>query len=232
MAISRVQGVIGANGSTATLGAAVTSGDFVVGFVSWFFTGGATDLVSVTTDKGDTATLLDPTADSTNGGASALFYFPSVTSGAKIFTANWGSSGVTSWQVVVDEFSGVATSSPLDGTAHTNGKHGTVSGVITTNAIVPVVNGDLIYAYFFDETGVVTTQTAGSGYTIANNDNVALATEWQVQSTAASISASLNATGGGTNLAGLAAFKAAGLGGAASGEYSSPITRIKRPAWR
>jgi hypothetical protein len=68
------------------------------------------------------------------------------------------------------EFSGVATSSPVDGAAHKIALQispGTGTNAITTGNVTPATNGDIIFAAVFDDGGGAGTYSAGT--TVAYN---------------------------------------------------------------
>ncbi len=174
MSFAHVQG---AHASTALLstavslgtGSAATSGNLIAGVCAYNPASGAGNLLSITSDKGDTATIVD-SLSSVWGFAS--WYFPNCTSGATTWTANFTVSH-TFQGGVWDEFSGVATVTPLDGHAQQE----QIGAATTTDAVksgTAVGNaGDLIYGGTFDEAGTnITTGsiTHGTGFTVATDD--------------------------------------------------------------
>jgi hypothetical protein len=189
----------------ATFGVAVGSGNLVCGLVTWG-SGTVTDLASVTSDKGDTAIIVDRVADSINAQSSASFYFVNLTTGPTVITANFSPSDALV-RIAIDEYSGIVTASPIDnaGAAHgirLQSSVGTGADAVTTFAVTTVTNGCLIYGATM--TFSTSAATHGTGFAIENNgtpstNGVGMATEDQVQALAsASTFASFTAGTGST----------------------------------
>lgn len=146
--------------------------------------------------------------DDTNGGNTvAVFYALNIGAGANTITVSYTSGSATlRWAQL--EYSGTATSSPLDGTA-TN-QQTTGDSVFSAN-ITTTVNGDLLIGIMVNANG--DTWTAGSGYTSREQVPVGgtskLMLEDQIQSAAATVNATATMAGGGAPWsAGIVAFKA------------------------
>lgn len=162
MAISLVQskGASGVSGSTATVSGltATTAGNLLVLLVSaaknpgqvTFTPSGAGWVQAGTTLHNDVFISI----------STALYYLPNCPAGTTSVSVTL-SSAPSAWHIYVLEFSGVATTAPLDGTAAREQDHTTTpsSGAITTTAA-----GDLLVGWseVDDNNGVYTlTQPAG-----------------------------------------------------------------------
>jgi unsaturated rhamnogalacturonyl hydrolase len=151
----------------------------------------------------------------------ALFYFANSKAGSTTITGKPGSAGVYG-AMDCQEWSGVATSSPLDQFAEQDGTAANPSsGSVTTTAAGELILGDLENGY---------SPSAGSGFSLINTDTSpgtgsGLNTEYRIQASAGSVAATwtLSAT---SWTAQVATFKAAtGTGGA-----SPPSITILSPA--
>ncbi len=138
--------------------------------------------------------------------------------------SNWY-SGAVSTQILLDEFTGNASSSPADGSAYSVAYVGTTTGSgVTLNGtqITTATNGDLIDCYLFDlfsGSSKVTAISQGSGFTLMqsnpSNPADACADENVVQTTAGNITPSFVVTisSGGADMVVVAsiAWKPAGV---------------------
>ena len=215
MAITRVQGAENNTGFgasiTATLGATVTSGDALCVMV-------ITNVAGVPTlsdnGSGGSATYTRVTTSAAQGGYTAYtFYALNVTNGLKTVTATPSSSGQI--YLIVDEFSGIATSAALDGTGNINNQATApnTSNGVTSGSITTATSGDLIWSACFASAGVSMTQ--GTGYTAGTNLGgfTFLGSEYKIQSASGAVAATFTV---GTNntptMTGVFALKAAGAG--------------------
>lgn len=171
MAIAHVQGnagfFFGGNMTTfaVVLPSTVTSGSLVCGSLSFENSLGQT-LVSVTDDKSNTYNIVDTRDDTPDTQVCASFYLANVTNSPKTITATFSGVGSSANGMLVDEYSGVATSSPLD--VHTSNIQtlvGTGANAITSTAVTTTVPGDLIYGATWN-TLAVATPAAGTGFTL------------------------------------------------------------------
>lgn len=98
--------------------------------------------------------------------ALAMFYTISASSGANTVTANFtGSVGYA--HHILGEWSGVASSSPLDqSTGQVQAAPGTGSNAVTSGNITTTVNGDLLVGCSNSDPYVSGQLTAGTGFTI------------------------------------------------------------------
>lgn len=216
MAITRVQGAsntasVSATSISATFGATVGNGNAVIVYV-WFSNGGTT---TISDDKSNSYTLVD-----TNSVVSVRsFYLTNITNAPITVTVTFGTTQTgsnTVASIMIDEFSGIATSSPLDG--HTINRvtfPGTGTDAVTSGSITTTTNGDLIWGAVIDELSITNAAAAGTGFTLGTQNaagtNGRGATEYLIQGTAGSIAATFTqtASSGGRPSTDVIAFKAA-----------------------
>lgn len=222
MGATFVQKSLGANSASTSASVSFTAGgtgNLICGTV--FYADNVT-LSTIKDNNGVSATLVDNVDDAGDNCECQTFYFPNVSGSPTSIIATFSGS-VSRSQVAMQEWSGIATSTPLDG-HHMVQSSGTTpsSGSITTTA-----NGDLIYSSIFD---VISndTITAGSGYTIRNSQSgngvvTDIADESQVQSSAGAINGTWTINNSTVAVVGIMAFKAAAV---AAGPISLPCRRI------
>jgi hypothetical protein len=209
---------------------AIGTGNFVFGIVTW---GSATsgDLSSVTDNAGgspNTYTILMAVTDATNGQSIGLFYGYNITGGPTVITANFGSS-LTYTGISVEEFSGLGTSDPLDGTNYQSqlqaspgtGTDGAQSGASTKT---PSVDGCLIAGGSVNTGAVNNTGlsefAAGTSFTepsnaeyISSGSEISLSSEYWIQTTATAANASFTVAQNTAHYTFMAIFKPDGGGG-------------------
>jgi hypothetical protein len=204
MAITHVNGVIGADGSAtgATSGTApsftASAGNLVCGGVT--FSNATNVLTSV--KIGSLIATLGTAINNTNNATFLVpYHFPGsiLTGGAAVITAAF-SAAVTYIRIIGDEFAGVQVSSPLD--QATGQYQPAPSGGPSSGNVTPLHNGELIYGIVDDGSQGGGTWTAGSGFTLleqnASGNAVTMASEWRVQATAAAIAATFTESFGNT----------------------------------
>jgi hypothetical protein len=168
MAWAFVRSSISPDGTTATATTvaltvtAVGNNNLIVGIVENGLNTPAT-CTGVSDDKGNTYTLIDAKSNSTDGAAAVVFYKEGITNAPTVITATF-SAAVWFRRMAVSEYSGIATSSAIDG--HTGalrqppgaaGANNILSGSITTT-----VGGDLIWGGCFDNPGTPLAYTTGT----------------------------------------------------------------------
>jgi unsaturated rhamnogalacturonyl hydrolase len=216
---------------SATFSSATTGGNAVILGITY---GNANPTITASDSQGNAYTQAIKTYDSGHRQGCAIFYAMSIKGGsADSVTVNF-SSAVAYLAMGVHEYSGVATSAALDGTAGNMGSGSSLSsGAATTTAI-----GDLIFGCGVeDSTGQGDTFTAGSGFTkrVDLGKAAAYADEDQVQNAMGSIAVSWTLAPAGSWISDLAAFKAVGGGGggtapsigslsATTGPVGTPVT--------
>jgi hypothetical protein len=119
-------------------------------------------------------------------------------------------------RVAIYEYSGAATSSPLD--AENNTQTGTGTALASTS-ITPAAGNELVFGVGATGNNHAETWTAGANFTVEDTvgANLILATEDWIQTTATATTAPLTASVSDTWLAAIAVFKAAGGAAAPAG---------------
>lgn len=165
-----------------------TGGNMIVAAVSWDTTGGAGTL-TCSDNLGDTYTTVNTWNDATNTQALAICYAPNIAGGATTVTATLSATHVTR-RLVITEYSGVATSSPVDVSTGVGGGTGTTTANATTSgSTTPTTDGDLIFGAVMDTAGT-NAAVQGAGFNMRNFTNLKdLVTEDLLQNTAASTAA-------------------------------------------
>ena len=166
--------------------------------------------------------ILGVSTDSGSGGwVTALYYVPGVAAGVRQITVTF-SSGVTDWHGAVQEYSGVATTTPGDGTCSNHSTTVKCSAAITTTQ-----NNDLIVASMIGlgsgiRANTMTSVTPGAGFILDTADtNCSDADEEFVQASAGSITPSFATTGNSEafNIVGMAFKASPGEGTNPTGMY-------------
>lgn len=140
----------------------------------------------------------------------ATFYFPNTTGGACTITCTFAGA-VTYASMQVAEYSGVATSLPLDQTTSNNQTTpGTATDAITSGSVTTTTDGQLIVGWTTALTVGVGTVTAGTNYTARTNIFGDTVDEDRVQTSAGSIAATFTTTSATSNyITIISTFKAA-----------------------
>jgi len=236
VAITHIETILGADGSATAV--TTTTASFTTarsGFVCGLFVdlGSTNALTSVTDDQSNTYSLVTAITDNTNNGVVQLFYKENVTNVTTV-TAHFTSSSQV--RVAISNYTGIATTSAIDGnTGQVQTTPGTGANIITTGTFTPTTNGDLIYGGCSQAFGGAIVYTAGTSPNAftqrASNlstDNDSLFTEDFIQTTAASIAATMGQTANFTTMSAVAAFKAAVSGA----PVVSHVTDLPFPVFR
>lgn len=240
MTITHVQsGGTGAAGPAASIGAtisAVGSGNLLAGAA---FLGSTlvSDFTSITDDKGNTYTIVDKQLGTVSHRVLVTFYCPNITNAPTVITANFANTPIDIG-IFVDEYSGIATSTPLDGHAiqAVNGP-GTGTDALSSGSITTTASGDLIYGVGADLTGSADL-IAGTGFTqrVHNSDTGSFVmTEDLIQSTAGAIAAtfSFQIANNDDEITAVMAFSPPPAAPPSPSEtYGTQIYRPRQPAWR
>ncbi len=208
-AITLIQKNVNGNESTITSISASfptnnTAGNFVI--VTGTAARPAGTLIISDTAGNTYAPAMNSVTDSVQDVTAYIWYVPSCKGGANTVTLTPATPAAL--EIHVSEWSGLATTSPVDQTASATGSGTTAS----SGAAITTLNGELIFGYTF----LFNTATAGTGFTPISLVNGDL-DEYQVQSTAGSIATTFTQTSG-TWFALMATFKPAG--GSSGGAYS------------
>ncbi len=176
---------------------------------------------SITDNLSDSYTL-GVSVDSGSGGwVTAMYYLAGAPAGITMITVTYSSS-VADWHGAVMEYSGVATSSPVDGTCS---NHSTT--IACSTAITTTGTNDLVVASMIGLSGGMiwgntmnTVSPGGSFFFDAADTQCSDADEEYVQPSAGSVTPSFTVTGNSEsfNIVGMA-FKAANAGTVPTGMY-------------
>lgn len=182
MSAPLVQSVKGESGSGSALNVGpttFTAGNFLS--ISVASNTGAAITVSDSTHS-VTATLIDRGTAGSAAIGGAVYYIPNITGGSTTIAIAGATGGLTA---IIQEWSGLATSTPVDqhttGTATTGTAHATGTTSATTNAI------DLVFLFDASATATNTNPTsATTGYTMLTgaNDRESDGTNWWTGATA------------------------------------------------
>jgi hypothetical protein len=165
----------------------VTAGNLIVAAVSWDTTSAIGTLTCSDNLSNAYTTVGTIWNDATNTQALGICYAPNITGGSATVTATF-SAAKTTRRIVVSEYKGVATTSPVDTSTGVGGGTGTTTAnAVTSGAAVPTKDGDLIYGAVVDAAGVATI-APGTGFTQRGYTNLKdLAVQDFQQLTAASV---------------------------------------------
>lgn len=163
---------------------------------------GAETVTSVTDSNGTPVAAV--TFQSSSAPSLGIYYEAGAASGTHTFTVTCAT--ITNVQLYVSEWSGVTTSSPLDGTMPAV-KAGSGS-TATSNSVTPTVSGDLaiVAAAQSASGGSFTSWT--NGFVLGQNSNAHLTGGWAYQVYNSTSSLSGGVTVGGSWSMGIALFKA------------------------
>ncbi|HSX00646.1 MAG TPA: fibronectin type III domain-containing protein, partial [Candidatus Saccharimonas sp.] len=162
-----------------------TAGNLIVAAATWDGSssqGSFTCTDSLANTYATAATQLD----TANGQWLGVCYAANVKSGANTVTARLSASRPFR-RMVISEYAGVATTSPLDVTAKQAAAGTTAANAITSTAATTTAAGDLIFGAVMDTTST-TTIAAGTGFTQRGfTNNKDLATQDMIQASAGSV---------------------------------------------
>jgi hypothetical protein len=181
----------GAGTSEAITLTGVTVSDLLVICVFW---NDNTQTISTISGNGNVYMPVD-TQSSASFGGTATYYVKSAVSGNTTITVSWGADP-SFGGLVAHEVSGMNTSAPLDQhIINTQVNPGLGTDAITSTAKTPVANGEYIFGCNFDNGGGSLSESAGTNFTIRENNAASLFTASEdlgatgIQSTAANIAA-------------------------------------------
>ena len=219
-----VQSTFAPVANSVSFSSAVTSGDLVlVGITEFGQTLAAND---ITDNKSNTYTKI---AEAINGSDHAAIYYAKNVTGGSSFTV----SSVDDGTIAIHEYSGIATSSPLNATSTKTGTSNSPTSGIATST----VGNDLFFSVAWSENSG-DSWTAGNGYNIRqqetdNNTDERLATEDQVLSSASSSAAWYKTTTSDLYAAALAAFRPQVTNSGGGGSGTSPdATSSQTTLWK
>ncbi len=222
-----VQACQGAWSSGTTITATCTYGAGHLVAVGIFIQSGSiiNEFSSMAGDGVNTYTQVDAYVGTSLGGTLAIdaltYYAKNVASGAITVTVNTVDSGILQASIVILEYSGADTSTPLD--VHANFKKltniGTGADAIVSDPVTTTANGDAVIGFMFSGRGGVVGYTAGASPAYTTRATLAASAgivEDLIQSSAGSITAKATqdySDGSTDNFSAIVTFKAAGGGG-------------------
>ena len=177
-------------------------------------------LASITDNKSSTYVLGTSTDSGSGGWVTAIYYVPGVAAGITQITIGFSAS-VADWHGSVMEYSGVATSSPLDGTCSNHGTEIACNAPITTTGSNDLVVSSMIGLGGSIYTNTLSTIAPGSSFFFdAADTQCSDADEEYIQASPGSVTPSFSVTGSSEafNIVGVA-FKSAMAGTRPAGMY-------------
>ena len=179
-----------------------TAGNFIVAAVS----SENNPAVTCSDSQGNSYSIATTQYDNIKNQFLAICYAANVSAGTNTVTATFSvTAGYR--RLLIHEYAGIASVSPLDVFALNNANGNTLTDFTTTTAATTTAAGDLIFSAIMDDEGT-NTVTAGTGFTLRQSvNNMDLASEDQVQAAAGSIAGTYTLGAGHRFLAQMAAFK-------------------------
>jgi hypothetical protein len=207
-----------------------SAGNLLVACITWDRSSGAgnRDLISGVADtRSQTWTQVVQSNDLTNNQDFSMWYFPNCAAGANTVTATFSGGSRAFAAIIIAEYSGVLTTSPIDGTpVGQNASGTTAANNCTSTSTTTAVNGDLIVgAWMKDDTA--STPTAGTGFTKRPDTltDHSIIMEDLVQATAGAIAATFTQSVAGRYLALVAGFQASAAAAVIPDLIMAPMRR-------
>jgi hypothetical protein len=159
---------IGSTTLIVTFGSTIGTGHIVAGNVTYDSAGSITSVL--TGAIASSCTVVDTVTDTPDAEKTSDFYCPNVAASQN--TIHIVVTGGTFMAAYCDEYSGVATSTPLDvHTAQLQTSVGTGTNGITSGSVTTTTNGDLVYGATFN-TATTATASAGTAFTVRGNNAI------------------------------------------------------------
>lgn len=184
----------------------VKGGNLIVAAVSWDTSVSTT--VTCSDNQNNTYTTATNANDTTNQQALAICYAPNAAGGATTVTATFGAA-VVSRRISIHEYSGVATTSPTDGSRTNIATSTTATDNVTSLTATTTVAGDLIFGAVEESDTGSATISAGTGFTQRTLIAGEFATQDRIQGAAGAIASTNTFSTAQRYLAHVVAFKAA-----------------------
>jgi hypothetical protein len=153
----------GVGSVSATFPAGNTPGNLIIAFVRMSSTA---QTVTVTDSVGDVYTDAVTQAQTADGHQVHIFYAKNILGGANTVKAAFSGTNNHPW-LAIYEYSGLSKTNPLDQTAHAQGSSGAAS---SGAAAMTGSANELLFAATGLPAGYTGTATAGSGYTMLQQD--------------------------------------------------------------
>jgi hypothetical protein len=190
-----------------SFGSPNVSGDLIVVAVSW---GDRPENVAVSDVLGNSYFLAVSDYDINNTQGLAIFYAFNVQGGANTVTAGFSQADGYR-RLVIAEYSGVATTSPLDAAAKHQALARTATNQVTSGTGTTASNGDLIFGVAMDDSGNFGSISPGTSFSLrVALNNTDTAAEDMVQGAAGPVAATFTFSLSDHYLAQMAAFRATG----------------------
>src|SRR5207249_1506841 len=126
---------------------------------------------------GNTYSVATTQYDGVNNQSLAICYAANVKSGANTVTAAFSGSPLYR-RLLIHEYRGIASANPVDVVAKNIANGTTSANAITSTSAVTTASGDLIFGVVMDDSGVLSSITAGTGLTQRQSvNNKDMATE-------------------------------------------------------
>ncbi len=193
---------------TTTFSSSNTTSNAIINLLSW--DDHTTSTFTCTDSKGDTFTNTSIAHNTTNHQYLGICYATNVAGGSSnVVTATFGAAS-TYRRIIASEYSGIATTNPVDVTATNWASTGTTTtNGVTSGSAPTTTNGDLIFGGVLSPVGT-TTITAGTGFTQRNSlNNKDAAIQDKVLSTAGSVSSTQTFGSANAYVANMVAFRPA-----------------------
>lgn len=180
--------------------AAVGNGHLIVGAVS--YDDSATTLI-VTDDKSNTYTVVNTNDDTTNTQKLSTFWLPIANNGPRTVTCTISGLPASSAYMALGEYDAAGVAATLN--ANAINLQLAAGTTLTSGSAAVSKMGCLVWGVTSDQAGLVTTVSAGSGFTIRANQAVQtaynFATEDLIQATTSAAAATFTLAAGGANWA-------------------------------
>ena len=179
--VSYLQGAATTDTTTASFLGNNTAGNTIIAAISW----GNNASASCSDSQGNTYAIATTAYDATNNQSLGICYATNIKAGANTFTLNAG--GASSTRILIHEYSGIASTNPIDVTKTNIATATTAANNVTSTTATTTHNNDLVFGAVMDDTGT-TTITAGTNFTQRQSvNNKDLVSQDQIQSNAGSI---------------------------------------------
>lgn len=192
------------NISTAAFASNTTAGNAIIVMASW----ASSASLTCSDNGGNTYYTITTTFDSVNGQALGVCYATNITSTTGLVVKATFSANSVYRRIFAAEYSGIASTNPVDVTSTNMGTATGSADGATTNAATTTSNGDLIFSTVMDDSGS-STATAGTGFTQRASQATGSAIEDKVQSTAGSVAGLHTLSNTDSYLAHMVAFRPA-----------------------
>lgn len=173
--------------------------------------------ITVSDAQGNTYSQAGTTIDDAQGDDNAIFYAPNIVGGTTDTVTIAISGAAATIRFAIHEYSGAATTSPLDQTA---GQAYATTTTPDSGNVTTTQDNELLFGWLVDGNTVADITSAGTGYNLREKLIVSVlkfGSEDKLSTTAGVYSAGFTLTGVGFGAIRIATFKVAAAGGVAAG---------------